>query len=153
MKKYLLFISMFQIFVTGLSAQVFITDTTPNGISFIHKDERVDLLGAKMTEYYESLSKKIQLIDGFRLLVVNTSDRALAMQTRSDLIKAYPDQKLYMSFLPPNIKIKMGNFTEREEAEKFRDFLVKSNLISGNIYIVPEKVEQKSTVKKAEEEQ
>jgi hypothetical protein len=144
---------MFQIFVTGLSAQVFITDTTANGKSFIHKDERVDLLGAKMTEYYESLSKKIQLIDGYRLLVVNTSDRSIAMQTRSDLIKTYPDQKLYMSFLAPNIKIKLGNFTEREEAEKFREVLVKSNLISGNIYIVPEKVEQKSTAKKAEEEQ
>lgn len=153
MKKYLLLISIFQIFVTGLSAQVFITDTTANGKSFIHKDERIDLLGAKMTEYYESLSKKIQLVDGYRLLIVNTSDRAMAMQIRSDLIKAYPDQKLYMSFLAPNIKIKLGNFTEREEAEKFREVLVKSNLISGNIYITPEKVEQKSIIKKAEEEQ
>ena len=144
---------MFQLFVTGLSAQVFITDTTANGMSFIHKDERVDLLGAKMNEYYESLSKKIQLVDGYRLLVVNTSDRSMAMQTRSELIKAYPDQKLYMSFLAPNIKIKLGNFIEREDAEKFREVLVKSNLISGNIYIVPEKVEQKSTAKKAEEEQ
>jgi hypothetical protein len=144
---------MFQIFVTGSTAQVFITDTTANGNSFIHKDERIDLLGVKMTEYYESLSKKIQLTDGFRLLVVNTSDRALAMQIRSELIKAYPDQKLYMSFLAPNIKIKIGNFIEREEAQKFRDLLVKSNLISGNIYVIPEKVELKSNAKKTEEEQ
>ena len=153
MKKYLLIILLFKFLANDLTAQVFVTDTTANGKSFIHKDERVDLLGRKMTEYYESLSKKIQMTDGFRLLVVNTSDRNMAMQTRTALIKAYPDQKLYMSFLAPNIKIKMGNFIEREEAEKMKDQLEKTNLISGNIYIVPEKVEQKPLPKKTEEEQ
>lgn len=152
MKKYLSLIFLFQLVATELSAQTFITDTTANGKSFIHKDARIDSLGAKMNEYYEGLSKKIQLVDGFRLLVVNTSDRAMAMQTRAELIKAYPDQKLYMSFQAPNIKIKFGNFIEREDAEKMRDLLTKSNLISGNIYIVPEKVEQKSAPKKSEEE-
>ena len=93
------------------------------------------------------------MTDGFSLLVVNTSDRNMAMQIRTTLIKAYPDQKLYMSFLAPNIKIKMGNFIEREEAEKMKDQLEKTNLISGNIYIVPEKVEQKPLPKKTEEEQ
>ena len=130
------------IFLTGF-AQHFIRDTAANGFSIIHKDERIDLLGKKMAEYNESLSEKIQMVDGYRLMLLNTTDRNLAMQVRSTLLQQFPDQKMYMTFLSPYIKIKLGNFIDKKEAEKVRKQIMDLNIVTGNIYVLPEKVEQK----------
>jgi hypothetical protein len=109
----------------------------------VRKDKRVDLFGKKMAEYNESLALKIQLVDGYRLMLLNTTDRNLAMKVRSTLIQKFPEQKLYMTFLSPYIKIKVGNFLDRDEAEKVSKQIAAMNLIPGNIYLLNEKVEQK----------
>lgn len=126
--------------------------TTENSIAknpFIHKDDRIDILGQKMAEYNESLAKKIKLVDGYRLMLLNTSDRALAMNVRTKILQFFPDQKLYTAFLSPYIKLKLGNFLDKAEAEKIRKQIVDLKIITGNIYILNEKVEQKPTEKKA----
>jgi hypothetical protein len=109
----------------------------------IIKDERIDILGTKMAEYNESLANKIQMVNGYRLMLLNTTDRAQALQVRSLLLQQYPDQKVYMAFLSPYIKLKIGNFLEKSEAEKFRKQLLAAKIVTGNIYLLPEKVEQK----------
>ena len=96
-----------------------------------------------MAEYNESLSSKMKMVNGYRLMLLSTNDRAMAMQIRSQLLQQYSDQKVYMIFQSPYIKLKMGNYTERPEAEKMRKQLLASKIISGNIYIVPEMVEAK----------
>lgn len=142
-------ISVFQ--VSSILAQEVVSDTTGKAYTFniIHKDDRIDLLGKKMLEYNEALALKIQLVDGYRLQLLNTTDRELALKIRSFLIKTYPDQKLYMTFQSPYLKLKIGNFIIREDAEKFRDILIESKVIPNNIYVVPEKVEQKPVEKNA----
>jgi hypothetical protein len=131
----------------NLHAQRFIQDTLANGHVIVHKDERVNTLGKKMAEYNESLADKIQMVNGFRLLIVNTSDRAYAMQIRSKMLQQLPEQKIYMTFVSPYIKLKVGNFTDRAEAEKVRDQMLKLNIVNGNIYVVSEQVEYKPTEK------
>lgn len=116
------------------------------------RDQRLDQLGVKMREYNESLSQKIQLVDGYRLQLLNTTDRNQLMKVRSELIRLYPDQKLYTIFQTPYLKLKLGNFLNKQDAEKFRETLVDSKLISGSIYLVPEKVELKPEKKNQEEE-
>ncbi len=152
MKK-ICFITVIQILALGAFAQSFISDTSLNGLSITHKDERVDLLGKKMAEYNEGLSKKIQMVDGFRIQVLNTADRSLAMKVRSSLIQNFSDQKVYMSFVAPYIKLKLGNFIERVDAEKVSDKITDLKIVSGNIYIIPEKVEQKPLDKTATPEE
>ena len=125
------------------NAQQFIVDTSANGNSIIHRDERVDLLGKKMAEYNESLADKIQMVNGYRLLLLNTTDRNLAMQLRANMLQQFPEQKIYMIFVSPYIKLKVGNFTDRNEAEKIRKQIIDLKLVTGNIYLVSEKVEQK----------
>ena len=88
------------------------------GTITIHKDARIDMLGKKMAEYNESLSSKMKMVNGYRLMLLSTNDRAMAMQIRSQLLQQYSDQKVYMIFQSPYIKLKMGNYTERPEAEK-----------------------------------
>ena len=93
-------------------------DSLVKGTITIHKDARIDMLGKKMAEYNESLSSKMKMVNGYRLMLLSTNDRAMAMQIRSQLLQQYSDQKVYMIFQSPYIKLKMGNYTERPEAEK-----------------------------------
>jgi len=118
-------------------------DTIVTGKATVIKDERIDLLGKKMAEYNESLANKTQMVKGYRLMLISTTDRAKAMQIRSSLLQQYPEQKVYMTFLSPYIKLKLGNFIEKEDAEKMRKQLLESKIITGNIYLLPEMVEQK----------
>jgi hypothetical protein len=119
------------------------TDTSENGNAIIHQDERIAILGEKMVEYNENLSKKTRLVMGYRLMVLNTNDRDYAMKIRSTLLKQFPDQKIYMIFLSPYIKIKFGNFIDKDEAEKMKKTLKDLKIITGNIYLLNEKVELK----------
>ncbi|MCX6324306.1 MAG: hypothetical protein NTZ41_08900 [Sphingobacteriales bacterium] len=117
-------------------------DSTLNANSVI-KDERFDLLGKQMTAYNESLATKTQMVNGYRLMLLNTTDRPYAMKVRSQLMQQYPDQKVYISFVSPYIKLKFGNYPEKADAEKARKMMLAAKVVSGNIYLVPEMVEQK----------
>lgn len=116
-------------------------DSAMIGTVTVIKDYRIDILGRKMAEYSESIVSGVRNAKGYRLMVLSTSDRNAAMQLRSQLLQQFPDQKVYMSFQSPYIKLKMGNFLEREDAEKFRKYLKTQDMVPGNIYILPEMVE------------
>ncbi len=142
MKRTILVILFFAFSGKAIS-QAYITDTLQQGRVLVSKDLRMDVLGQKMAAYNEGLANKIQLVDGYRLMLLNTTDRTLAMRIRSALLQQYPDHKIYMTFLSPYIKIKFGNFVEKAAAEDMRKKLLESKLITGNIYMLPEKVESK----------
>lgn len=128
---------------TALQAQAVSQDTLVKGYATIQKDSRIDVLGKKMAEYNENLSSKLKMVKGYRLMLLSTNDRAQAMQVRSQLLQQYPEHKVYMVFQTPYIKLKMGNFTDKSEAEKLRKALLKSEIVSGNIYLLPEMVESR----------
>lgn len=110
----------------------------------IIKDQRLDLLAKKEAVYYEALvAAGNRTAKGYRLMVLNTNDRNLALSVRSKLLQVYPDQKVYMSFQPPYIKLKFGNFPEKADAEKMRKEIQSRQLVTGNIYLVPETIEVK----------
>ena len=139
--------------LTEVKGQELLTDTLGNGKSIYIRDGRVDLLGKKMVEYNESLAEKTKLVSGFRLMVLNTTDRNYAMKVRATLLQQYPDQKMYMVFLTPYIKIKLGNFISKADAEKVRKKILDSKLLNSNIYIVSEQVELKPKEKTASTEE
>lgn len=118
-------------------------DSTSHGTVTVIKDYRIDVLGKKMAEFNESIVAGVRNAKGYRLMILSTSDRNAAMQLRSQLLQMYPDQKVYMVFQSPYIKLKIGNFVERTDADKFRKQLMSMNLVTGNIYILPEIVEVK----------
>jgi len=74
------------------------------------------------------------------------------MKVRAQLLQKYPDQKIYMTFQAPYIKLKLGNFTDKTEAEKFRDRVMKERVVSGNVYLVAEIVEVKGDKNKDKED-
>jgi hypothetical protein len=139
----------FFLFIMGFSAvaQNDKEDSVASVKNIIHKDSRIDVLGKKMAEYNEGLALKIKMVSGYRLMLLNTTDRAFAMKLRTTLLQQYPEHKLYMSFLVPNIKLKMGNFVNKAEAENMRKELQALNIVNGNIYLVNEKIELKPVEK------
>ena len=142
MKKYVLF-GVILILAGTATAQTLLADTMIYGTVTVNKDDRIDILGEKMYEYNVALAKNIRSGKGFRLMLMSTSDRNQAMQLRTKLLRQYPEHKVYMAFQSPFIKLKMGNFEDREEAESLRKQLLKQKITPGNIYIIPETIELK----------
>jgi hypothetical protein len=135
------------------NAQTTTRDSFYNGNVTVFKDERIDILGQKMYEYNESLSYKTRLGQGYRLMLISSSDRTKVMEIRTQLIQLYPEHKLYTIFQSPNLKLKFGNFTDKTDAEKMRKQILATGIISGNIYVVPEMVEIKPEKQKESEEE
>ncbi len=138
MKQFIFSILCFAVFQSYGQA-----DSSLHGSVTVIKDYRIDILGKKMAEYNESIVAGVRNAKGYRLMLLSTSDRNTAMQLRSVLLQQYPDQKVYMTFQSPYIKLKFGNFLDRADAEKFRKQITSQNLVNGNIYILPEMIEVK----------
>lgn len=119
----------------------------------LHKDPRLDELVKKEAVYNELLSKSARAGKGYRLLVLSSNDRNLVMKVRAQLLQRFPEQKVYMSFQPPYIKLKFGNFLEKPEAESYKKEIMKAKLVTTNIYTVPEKIEVKADKLKEKESQ
>ncbi len=118
-----------------------IPDTAVNGRIVVHKDPRIELLASKQAPK-DLLGPRAA--KGYRLMILNTNDRDLALRVRSQLLQRFPEQKVYMSFKPPYIQLKFGNFVEKAEAERYKTLVKKGGLVSTNIYAVPEIVEVKA---------
>lgn len=114
-------------------------------VNVVYKDPRIDMLGKKMAEFNAALTNKagVKLGRGYRLMVLSTTDRTHALAVRSKLLQRYPNQKVYLTFQSPYIKLKFGNFVEKAEAEKFRTIMAASNYVENNIYVVNEMIEIK----------
>ena len=148
-KNYLLYF-LFQLLFIYSFAQENTNDTVVvSNTHSIYKDKRVDVFGKKMAEYNESLALKIQLVNGYRLMLLNTTDRDLAMKVRTTLLQQFPEHKVYMTFQSPYIKLKIGNIIDKNEAEKLKKQITDLNIVTGNIYLLNEKVEQKPVDKNA----
>ena len=111
------------------------------GVVTIKQDNRIEILGQKMAEYNLNLATKPRMSKGFRLMLLSTSNRDLAMSVRTKLLQQFPNESIYMSFQSPYIKIKFGNFEERGDADRMRKLLLDQKLVPGNIYIVSENIE------------
>lgn len=129
-----------------------IKDSMPyTGKLNVYKDYRLDILAKKEAEFNEALALGPKSAKGYRLMVLSTNDRNLAMNVRAKLLQRYPEQKVYMSFQPPYIKLKFGNFLEKTEADQYKKEITANRLVTTNIYLVPEIIEIKPDKNKEKE--
>ncbi len=121
-----------------------VDSTRQAGKVTIIKDSRLDELAKIEAAFNEDIAAKAKTTArGYRLMLLSTNDRTLAMKVRTQLLQRYPEQKVYMSFQPPYIKLKFGNFLEKEEAEDYRKEILKNKLVTSNIYLSAETIEVK----------
>jgi hypothetical protein len=119
------------------------TDSLAVANVVVHKDSRLDILAEKEAEINLLASKlAARTAMGYRLQVLSTNDRELAMKTKAQLLQMFPEQKSYMLFQLPYVKLRFGNFRTKQEAEPYRKQI--SKLLDGSsIYYVAEKIEVK----------
>ncbi len=130
-------------FCLTTNAQTAIFDSARSGKVTIIKDSRLDELAKKEAAFNEAMNMSAKSGKGYRLMVLSTNDRPMAMKVRAQLLQNYPDQKIYMLYQPPNIKLKFGDYVEKADAESMRNDILKSKIVTGNIYVVADKIEIK----------
>ena len=120
--------------------------------AYIHKDPRLDILARKEAEL-NVLAAKIAARSamGYRLQVLSTNDRELAMKTKTELLQKFPGQKVYMFYQLPYVKLRFGNFKSQEEAEPYKNQI--SRMLGGaSIYYISERIEVKPEKEAKEDE-
>lgn len=115
----------------------------------VTRDPRVDKLVDKQIELNnQALKVRTTLEQGFRILVVSTNKRDFAIDTKSRLMKGFPDHGSYMFYQSPYFKVQFGNFKTMKEAEMMRKELALQ--FGENLLIIPSQVEVKGEKKEAE---
>jgi len=136
-------IILFLVFLVSHQLIAQSTDSTAANKIVVQQDYRMDILARKEADINTAILKaQARLAKGYRLMILNTNDRGYAMKVRGELLQKYPDQKTYMWFANPYIKIKFGNFKTEDEAEPYRKAI--SKMMNGaTIYYLPETIEVK----------
>jgi len=151
MKK-LLWLLILVTAVNGLFAQTTPVDTTLPGKVTVNKDPRLDLLAKAQVDIAIANTKMAaRFTKGYRLFVLKTDDRDYAMKVRAYLLQTFPEEKVIMSYQAPFIKMKFGDFVEKEDAEKMKKQITRDGVVKGGIYVVADTIEVKPD-KNAKEE-
>lgn len=116
------------------------TDTLDNGI-VIHGDFRLGMVKKQeVKQNIEFLKSRSKRIKGYRLMVLNTRDKDYAFKIRTELLQNFPDQKPYMWYANPYIRIKFGDFATKDEAKEYQE-KVSAMMGGAKIYLLNETVD------------
>ena len=125
------------IFISGkLAAQ------SDSGFVAVYKDPRLNMLIRKQAQINEeSTRNNRRSMPGYRIQIVNTTDRNTAIDAKTKAYQLYPELKAYMWFQSPYYRIKVGNFKTKSEAETYLKSLARD--FSSAAYIVRDVIEVK----------
>ena len=111
----------------------------------VHKDPRIDLLMKKQIEINEITTRNSRRsAQGYRIQVISTNNRTKAMEAKTKIYQHFPELKAYLMYQSPFFKLKVGNFTEREEAESYLQNIL--TLFPTGVYVVRDIVEVKPEI-------
>jgi hypothetical protein len=127
-------------------------DSTNPYAVVIHKDYRLNILARKEAELNAAIIKSNARSGmGYRLQVLSTNDRELAMKTRTQLLQKFPEHKPYMFYQAPYVKLTFGNFVTKQEAELYKKQI--SRMLGGiSIYTLSQRIELKPEKEPREED-
>jgi SPOR domain len=109
----------------------------------VHKDSRIETLLKKQGDINKVATIKSSngQYKGYRIMVLNSTDRELAYKTKGQLLSRFPEHSVYMSYQAPFFKLKIGDFFKKEDAENLRKQL--SNMMPKGVFVVPELIKVK----------
>ncbi|WP_205512278.1 SPOR domain-containing protein [Longitalea arenae] len=115
------------------------TQTDSNGI-VVHKDPRIDMLIKKQIEINEFTTRDARSrVQGFRILVLNTNDRNKANSAKAKIYQEFPELKAYLEWKSPYMKVKVGDFKTRNEAEPYLSAI--QRFFPNGVYIIRDIIE------------
>jgi hypothetical protein len=108
----------------------------------VYKDPRLGLLVRKQAQINEETTRSSRrTMPGFRIQILNSTDRNSAIDAKTKVYQLYPELKAYLLFQSPYYRIKVGNFKTRAEAETYVKSLQRN--FSGSIFILKDVIEVK----------
>lgn len=127
-----------------------VKDTVPPPAILVEKDPRIDVMAGKKIASGDfsgktGTKKVIQdkygnvLMPGYRLQVLNSSDRNLVYKTKAMLYQRFPGNGVYVVSQAPFFKLRFGNFASKPEAEKYKKIL--SPMFPTGVYIISDIIE------------
>ncbi len=147
MKKIGLFCLM--IGVAAFASAQMVTDTISNAV-YVVKDSRLDLLTKKKAEINKKAADAKRPTKGYRIQVLNTTDRTQAFKVKAKLLSVYPEHKTYLMYQAPYFKIRIGNFVEKSEADDLKKELAR--LFPAGVFVIPSDIEGKPEKEKEKED-
>lgn len=114
----------------------------PHGSIIVTKDPRIDILSAKQAE----INKKAVMLErstntpGYRIQVINTNNRDEANTVKAEMLRRFPDQKVYLLYQAPNFRVRIGNFLTQKEGSSLQKMIAKLYPQRG-IYFVADRIE------------
>ena len=153
MKKIYLFLIPVLFCLQAAAQTTELQDTVTEGKVTVYKDSRLDILAKKEAAFNEANGYSLgpRSAKGYRLMLLSTNDRPAAMRLRAELLQRFPEQKVYMSFQPPYIKLRFGNFADKADADKYKKEITRTKLVINNIYLLNETIEVKPDKDKEKE--
>lgn len=115
---------------------------TDSGTVTVHKDPRLALLVKKQAQINEETTRgSRRSMQGFRIQIMNTTDRNAALEAKTKAYQLYPELKAYLLYQSPYYRIKVGNFKTRQEANDYMKSLLRD--FNNNVFIVRDVIEIK----------
>jgi hypothetical protein len=106
------------------------------------KDARIDQLVRKQIAINEETTRDSRRnMPGFRIEVINSTDRSKVFAAKVKIYQEFPDLKPYLLYQAPNYKLRVGNFKTEEEAQDYQKQL--SGLFPSGLYIIRDIIEVK----------
>jgi SPOR domain len=108
----------------------------------VYKDPRIGELIRQQIQINEETTRDSRRnMPGFRIQVINSTDRNKVFAAKAKIYQEFPDLKPYLLYQPPNFKLRVGNFKTQEEAEDFEKQL--SSLFPTGLFIIRDVIEVK----------
>jgi hypothetical protein len=106
----------------------------------VHKDPRIDNLVKKQVEINELTTRDARrYVPGYRILVISTNDRNKATNAKTKIYQEFPELKAYLMWKPPFMKLLVGDFRNREDAEEYLSAI--QRFFPTGVYVVRDTIE------------
>lgn len=119
----------------------------PDGLGLDAKKDIPEIFEQKYTiSETNDTDSTLQEINGFRVQIFMSEDITEAKRRESMYIESFGEENVLLIFESPFYKIRIGRFRDRDEAEDFREKLLRRGFY--RTIIVPDKVKVLMPVKK-----
>lgn len=123
-----------------LSHTLFAQTQTDSNSVVVHKDPRIDMLIKKQIEINEFTTRDARrYVQGYRILVMNTNDRNKANGAKAKIYQEFPELRAYLEWKSPYMKVKVGDFKSRDEAEPYMSAI--QRFFPSGVYIIRDIIE------------
>ncbi|MGB1205896.1 MAG: SPOR domain-containing protein [Chitinophagales bacterium] len=91
----------------------------------------------QLIDVHKSVNSRTTKTKGFRVQIIQDSNRDLVREKKIELLGLYPNMRAYETYEAPFYKLRLGDFTDRYDA--YRVFKEVKNTFK-RAFIVPDKV-------------